>query len=59
MYLQTVTTADLFNARLHRQPMPVGVVVRDAVAWHGSDASATKRTRIRAGGLATAGGVPA
>ncbi len=51
-----LTTTDPF-APMH-QPVPVGVV-RDAVAWHGSDASATKRTRIRAGGLATAGGAPA
>ena len=40
------------------QHQPVGVV-RDAVSWHGSNACATKRTRIRAGGLATAGGGPA
>lgn len=37
------------------QPMPVGVV-SDAVRWHGTNAGATKRARIRAGGLATAGG---
>ena len=40
------------------QHEPVGVV-RDAVSWHGPMACATKRTRIRAGGLAAAGGSPA
>jgi len=40
------------------QHQPVGVV-RDAVSWHGPMACATKRTRIRAGGLAAAGGSPA
>jgi len=41
---------------LMREHQPVGVVC-DAVSWHGPNACATKRTRIRAGGLATAGGV--
>ena len=53
--MRTSQSTALFLMPEHQ---PVGAV-RDAVSWHGSNVCATKRTRIRAGGLATAGGVPA